>query len=94
MAITLDLTPPNQISPRWTIEVRTDTLRHALADLRRAPLPQYIDARGLQIDLADGSYLSICNATASDGQSVLLGVHEAVRYSRNRGDEIETRYKL
>ena len=69
--------------------IRTDTIRHALADLRA----ELAEARNLdqrvgvgralpgRVDLDDGTYIEIGLRRASDG-GLLMGVYEAVRYDK------------
>lgn len=63
----IDTTPQNQISPRLDVEVRTDTLRRCLRDLRK---------HGWEIATALGGNGSR-NVTLDDGKELHLTHHRA-----------------
>lgn len=81
--MTIDLTPMNQVSPRYEYEIRTDTARRALRDLRNALSHGWRDLANGEIMLADGRRISWGNAVAGDGRSSLLGVFTAEIYPAN-----------
>lgn len=81
----LNTTPQNQISPRYEVEIRTDTLRHCLADLRAhgQEIAQAMGATGYRdIRLDDGTELHLTQMAASQRGCWLPGTCEAVRLDR------------
>ncbi len=78
----LNTTPQNQISPLNTVDVRTDTLRHALADLREHGLAiaQAMGATGYRdVRLDDGTELHLTQMGASERGCWLPGTCECLR---------------
>jgi hypothetical protein len=79
MKMKLDVTPVNQISPRYTVEIRTKTLRRALRDLRQNAneISRASAWATHEIHLDDGRMLVTFREQAADGNSYLMGTLEA-----------------
>lgn len=74
----------------YTDNVRTDTIRHALNDLRKIDWPDYMPGSAF-VPLNDGTELHICNGAASDGGS-LTGVIVASRF--DHAGDLVARYEV
>jgi len=84
--VKLNTTPQNQISPVCTVEIRTDTLRHCLSDLREhgRELGEAMGATGHRhVILDDGTELSLTQQSASERGCWYPGTVEAVKLDSN-----------